>query len=520
MDPSVVAAHRLPDGELNTWNRNMSTDRTIYSESTNDGASVYTAKTNASTRSIKDKFRFIFRRKKKDDQQKSTRPRLEKKESNRLKKKPSRETIAQAKQDNPKLVWNGNSNRFSLDKDTGEVKDHTAMLHALVHRESMDSMPEYIEPDNTNKKPGEANIASLPPQLWQRITTFISLSDTANLALSTKTLLDKLGTESWRTINLPHNQLQRINFLMRMDRSVPNHLYCPLCFKYHLRTQNGKESLKPTLTLNPLFHCPLVETAPPRTRIASGRTLPFTFVQLALRGYKYGPQHGITLNSLARRWKEPETGWSHTTVYRVHNGHLIMRVVSQKFAEGGMVEAAKRGFYYNMYEDFTPYFSVCAHWRDGDLMTICKCAVDHIPPPRYAITEQHKMQKKALPQKPQIVGMCGTCQPMRRCPECPTEYLVEIKLVEDQKDPVYHFKQAVVVTRWSDLGDGTTPENHEWAACNGQAYYSSVIEIGRRAISGIFESKTSNDNMNIPGQRVISLNPKMEHKGEKGDKWY
>lgn len=197
-----------------------------------------------------------------------------------------------------------------------------------------------------------------------------------------------------------------------------------------------------------------------------------------------------------------------------------MRVVSQKYAQGGMVDAAKRGFFYNMFEDFTPYFSVCAHWRDGELMPICKCAVDHIPEPRYSITDAHKMQKTALPQQPRLVALCGFCQPMRRCPECPTEYLIEVKLVEDVKDPVYKFKQAFVVTRWSDLGDGTTPENVEWAACNGQAYYSSIIEIGRRAISGIFESQISTDNMNIPGQRVVSLNPTGEKKGELGDKWY
>lgn len=489
----------------------------MLSVSTDGSASsVYAAKTNVSPRSTKGRFRFIFRRKNKDQQQRQVQAVTEEKKPNKLKKKPS-------KLENPQLIWNRESNRYSreLDKDTGETRDHTILLHALQHRESNESFPEYIEVDNTNKKPGEASIASLPPRIWQLITDSISLSDSASLALSSKTLLDKLGTKNWKTINLPHNREQRVDFLMRMDRAVPNHLYCPLCSVYHLRTQNGTESIKPTLTLNPLFLCPLVETRlPPRTRIASGRTLPFTFVQLALRAHKFGPEYGITLNSLSRRWTEPKTGWTHTTMYRVHNNNLLMRVISQNFAPGGMVEAAKRGFFYNMYEDFTPYFSVCAHWRNGELMTVCKCAVDHIPVPKFAISEQHKMYKKPLPEKPRIVALCGTCQPMRRCPECPTEYMVELKLVEDQKDPVYRFKQAIVVTRWSDLGDGSTPENLEWAACNGQAEYDSVIEIGRRAISGIFESQTSADNMNIPGQRIISLNPKMEQNDEDNEKWY
>lgn len=130
------------------------------------------------------------------------------------------------------------------------------------------------------------------------------------------------------------------------------------------------------------------------------------------------------------------------------------------------------------------------------------------------------MHKKPLPEKPRIVALCGVCQPMRRCPECPTEYLVELKLVEDIRDPIYRFKQAIVITRWTDLGDGSTPENLEWAAINGKAEYSSVIEIGRRALSGIFEAQTSLDNMNLPGQRIISLNPKMERTDEDNEAWY
>lgn len=554
MTDSSLAPHRLPDSQLDSWTRNMSTEGTIYEPSTNDAASVYTTKSATSTRTIKDRFKRVFRRKKNNLEHATTeppqRPQLkERKSSSTLRKKPPPDHIAQVKKDNPKVVWKDGQKRFSLDKgtggplgkrfsidkdtgepkgpnrssldkDTGETKDYTQMMHALVHHNSFDSTPEHVETYDPNRPPGEHMVASLPPKIWKHVADYLTLSDVANLAFSTKTLLDRLGTGYWKDLSIPYNKSEKLKFLIAMDSALPNHLYCPMCEIYHVRTQKGKESLKPTLTLNHLFKCKHIDSTPPRTRIASGRTLPFTFVQLALRAHRWGPDHGLTMNDLARRWKEPETGWSHTTVYRVHNGHLLMRVISQKFAVGGMVEAAKRGFFYNMYEDFTPYFSVCAHWRDGDLMPIVKCAVDHLPPPRYKITEAHKMQQTPLPEKPRVVAMCGTCQPMRRCPECPTEYLVELKLVEDLKDPVYRFKQAIVVTRWSDLGDGSTPDNIEWAAVNGNAYYCSIIEIGRRAISGIFESKTSNDNMNIPGQRIVSLNPKGIKEGEEGDKWF
>ena len=75
----------------------------------------------------------------------------------------------------------------------------------------------------------------------------------------------------------------------------------------------------------------------------------------------------------------------------------------------------------------------------------------------------------------------------------------------------------MVVTRWSDLGDGTTPLSGEWAACNGEKEYNSFAAIGRRGLSGTFESQSG---VSIPGQRMLSLNPNNEKLGEEGHNWY
>lgn len=95
-------------------------------------------------------------------------------------------------------------------------------------------------------------------------------------------------------------------------------------------------------------------------------------------------------------------------------------------------------------------------------------------------------------------------------------------MAEDKSDPdpTKLFKQALVVTRWSDLGDGTTPWNLEWAACNGEwgVEYNSFEALGNRAISGTFEGMFNPDA--IPGQRVVSMNPNGEKLGEKGHNWY
>ena len=151
-------------------------------------------------------------------------------------------------------------------------------------------------------------------------------------------------------------------------------------------------------------------------------------------------------------------------------------------------------------------------------MDLPKCALNHIPVVRDDVFHMHIRKDKPAG----VVTLCSECRPMRRCPECPTEYLIELKLVEDKEEPqgsFRRFNQGLIVTRWSDLGDGSNPiTSPEWAAVNGEKDdYDSFAEIGRRAVSGIFESAYSDT---IPGQRILSMNPRNIKKGEEGHSWY
>ncbi|KAF1955646.1 hypothetical protein CC80DRAFT_415391 [Byssothecium circinans] len=314
-----------------------------------------------------------------------------------------------------------------------------------------------------------------------------------------------------------------------MDQKLPAHLFCFPCTQWHLRTHPGQEKLKPPQVLNPLFHCPNstnVLRPPPRLRVSEGRLLPFAFVQLAKRHFAYGPTYGIPVKSLSRRWKDPYSPWSHESMYHVtKNGHVLMRIKSQVFVEGGMPPAAKRMLLFSR-GDYTPYFSVCAHWQKGVLTSIPKCALDHIPVPKVNVVEAVRTRmhtNKAVGP----VALCPKCQPMRRCTECPTEYLFELKLVEDKTLKTYgpeRFKQALLVTRWSDLGPARSPDDKEWSAIVGEGTgYDSFSEIGKRAVSGVFEAAFSDS---TPGQRILSMNPKAgkremaEDANEDDGDWY
>jgi hypothetical protein len=444
----------------------------------------------------------------------------------------------------------------SIDPDTGELAydtlsqtstlvadrpmDTTDMIHSLMEHGTIDSWNDdaefarrigdlsfgdaFVDPELVARS--EAMIDSLPSSLWKKIASFLFPADAACLTLASKTLSTKLELKPLLALMKPENKQERITFLNHLDAHMPFHLLCFPCAKYHVRSQPGNEKWKSDFVNNPVFRCPNTRAfILPRTRIAHGRELPFAHVQLALRAHRYTSTHGIDHSTLARRWRCRDSNWTHQIRFHTHKGHLLMRVVSQCITPPKLTETGARIVLYTR-EEYEPYFSVCAHWQNGELMKVCKCAMSHIPEPQRSLRTQVLKDGKgvtglnyALRQPSFIVRGCGDCQPMRRCPQCPTEYLVEVKMVEDQKDPVTKFKHALQVTRWSDLGDGSSPGgSSEWRAIHDKdSDYDSFGKVATRAISGIFESDVSGA---IPGQRILNLNPKGTKKGESGHEWY
>ncbi|PKX92621.1 uncharacterized protein P174DRAFT_442476 [Aspergillus novofumigatus IBT 16806] len=377
--------------------------------------------------------------------------------------------------------------------ELGETRDPTAMLHSIGILDTEDSDGFASDLQKDNRPPGEPMIASLSQDLWALVAEYLNPAERASLAFASKTLLLRLGRGPWMALNLPENREYRVDFLAPHDRYLPHHLLCMPCARYHRRTQEGHERLEPATVL-------------------------------ALRAHRFGPAYGIPVDSLSRRWRRD--GWSHHTRYHIHKGKLLMRVVSSTFAEPDLAPSSMRLLLYSR-DDYWPYFSVCAHWRDGQLMDVCKCALGHVPKPRataglQGLEHRAKDIYHGRTHNPnQFATLCAKCRPMRRCPDCPSEYMVEIKLSEDRSDPrSLRFRHAIVVTRWCDLGDGTSPHgSREWAACNGElAGYDSFEVLGKRSISGVFESAFTDDH--IPGQRIVSMNPKGKRLGEAGNSWY
>lgn len=421
---------------------------------------------------------------------------------------------------------------------TPQTQDHTDLMHQLSLGADDAEDPRAVKrmtvfnPALTMEQLLEFEenyrmIESLPDDIWMYIASLLDASSAAFLAMTNRALYHKIGYETMWYLNRPEHRHQKIRFLHSFDRRLPDRLLCFHCAAHHRRILPGKEVLKADFVANPVFLCPRVKSSVfPRMRLTHGRELPYAFVQLALREHAYSPAHGISHTSLARHWKCKDSTWSHRTRYMIINGHLAVRIRSQSFAAPDLTETAGRHLLYDR-EEYMPFFSVCAHWRDGELMRVCKCALSHVPRPAKSLVQQLKEApgvSRAATRTNFIITGCDLCRPARRCPDCPSEYLVEIQMAEDANDPINRFKHAVVVTRWMDLGDGSSPfTSPEWVAVKGQKAgdgtedYDSFSRVGKRAIAGVFESAISGT---VPGQRMISLNPKNEKRGEEGHGWY
>jgi len=418
-------------------------------------------------------------------------------------------------------------------------RDHTDMIHGLAHHDSFDSLIDGIRSNSVGggderldraqlKRKYERSeknkklLGSLSGDLWQRIAALLDPADAAHLTITSRLFLEKLGNGSLRKLERPENKVHRVQFLNHMDAQMPNHLLCHPCGVYHLRTSAGDEKPRVDFVRNPPFICPKATTSYlPRMRLVHGRELPYYLIQLAIRHSAHSTRHGIHSDILCRRWKDKSSGWSHQSLYMIHDKRLLLRLRSQIFAPPKLTPTAERMLLYEQ-QEYTPFFSVCAHWRDGELMRLVKCALSHVPEAPESLINQMRKSPRAQDWivKPNLIArQCDECRPARRCPECPTEYLIEISIREDPKDALNRFKHVLVVTRWSDLGDGTSPTSSpEYCAINGlKADYNSFNSVGRRAVAGVFESRMSGS---IPGQRMISLNPKNQHAGEEGYGWY
>lgn len=189
----------------------------------------------------------------------------------------------------------------------------------------------------------------LPVELWYDIGDLLTLADRVALAFTCKELM-RLFKHSCESLNERHSfnveqktlkRLQKLDFLPRLDESLPSMLFCKACFKYwswshskgafhkhgsHIRVSPGVECLEGNL-------------------------------QLVKRAQKYKDnRYGLPVKFLSRSFRQGE--WHFATNAAIRGGGLILRVIST-----WNVRPKPWGKEWQKYEEALEAYAICRHCR-------------------------------------------------------------------------------------------------------------------------------------------------------------
>ncbi|KAK2822978.1 hypothetical protein FQN49_007592 [Arthroderma sp. PD_2] len=290
-----------------------------------------------------------------------------------------------------------------------------------------------MENDRIGPERGTA-LTELPAEIMFMITDHISQVDVACLALCNHKLLSVLGRDTWISL---HSKPQAL-FLERLARDRPSYFFCYLCFILHFRGDINP----PGPALRPNKYFPLHRWSVPtinRSLDVHLETSHYTFsifhLQLAMKRYYYGPQHGISTESLQFTEVQVEPRSSITTLLsveaRICDGpSLCLRIQNWALADTPGIDRLILK---------TKLISICDHVKmDGErpiLPRLIKSAFE-----KYIASKQSR-----IPVGPDVFT----------CRTCGTDYQVEVKRFSNNR-------LALVMTKWLDLGAGLDPKDIRW----------------------------------------------------------
>lgn len=335
----------------------------------------------------------------------------------------------------------------------------------------------------------------------------------------------------------PASQSSTVSKTNQFDRTLPYHLFCFNCCTYHARLRPGLETLSPSWITTPVFACPTLKTLPtPRLAVTPSRKLPFTLPQLLARATRLDSlAHGIHMSALSKTWVDiaegfeasPDIeneggsfisydgadggpiGWRHRTQLRTHHGHVLLRVSSTHVLPQRLLSTSEINRLLITRSNYEPYFSTCQHWHTagpvGPLLSLAKCAIGHAQAPHIKdskndgnnVDKRGKARKTVIPTADskgvpltgvgsKVTSQCAECRPLRRCEDCGTEYLIQLRVQQDKTRrkssaasagsngaaaspaaALPKFRPYLSVTRYSDLGPCVRPDEAQWRSVAG-----------------------------------------------------
>lgn len=199
--------------------------------------------------------------------------------------------------------------------------------------------------------PPPPKLDTLPKEILRIITAYLPPPSAASLAFTSHHTLSVLGTQYFWFLNKPPNFTQRLLFLELLEHRFPNHILCPTCAIYHLRTPS--QSLIPPLDLKErrekirvgekeVVKYPWIDNTSTTARtdrggcpingslrfqaviVVKGDFVNWTVIHSIAKGARLGPSYGISIPPSTQL----HTKWSIEREWKVLNDTVIAKVTS------------------------------------------------------------------------------------------------------------------------------------------------------------------------------------------------
>ena len=305
-------------------------------------------------------------------------------------------------------------------------------------------LPRYWHRSQQDSPAPGFGLATLPTEIILHILSFLPISSAACLAFCNHPFKARLGLMYWDSIRLGHNERERDDFLSLVAQDHPSYIFCYQCSRLHHVDEIGSPGPvnKPS-TLLPC--CEGYLSIRPDGHVSRRTTfkLSFAHVQLAMKRYRRGSDHGISLDDLS--FTEVQNSFQEDRDYTTfltadarilasdHESSLLMRfqqllLIPVDPFESNLDQISR-----------IPFGCLCPHiYRyNSAVYSRLRCRLKHISEDECKHTTR--------------------CMDTYRCQSCSTEYTTDVLDSRHVDGGI-----IVAVTTWMNLGTGRTPLGSNW----------------------------------------------------------
>ena len=240
----------------------------------------------------------------------------------------------------------------------------------------------------------------LPVEILQYISaSFLPADAAASLALCSRSMLNTLGSQAFRSLRLECHTIEKIRFLKNFERDLPDWLFCHHCSMFH--PVNQKEDPSQRSYYSDETECTRVMGI---VSIHCFFNIRYEHAQLIMRNYRLGRPYEIYLKRLSNRYARRRPDYSLECVYTadIVEGELLIHIKHTlqllKVWDTSTIRLNLPAFCPHLIE----------RYLDSVFAQTLRCRLSHA---------------NRLP--------CIECEKRMVCPKCSTSYKVDIRSLDN-----------------------------------------------------------------------------------------